>query len=218
MPFNKEKIKGIDVAICDDSATLEDFICALDDYILCGNIDRIRSSTQQCEGCSICCQERIPLTSIDVFTLKKALHHDLELHDFLNKYAYIIVSERAVDISLAQDMYERCQFLNNETGRCQLYLHRPFVCHTYICTELSPRAKQLRDTIVNTGEDELVRLWLKEGKNNGLVIHEAYNPCVLKDDWVSSPWTEKYYYHEILIKDIVPAKLWTKLREGEKSV
>lgn len=220
LPYYKGDIIGIDVVVHDKWATVEDFTSSLDDYIIKGKLTRVRSSNTQCEGCDICCQERIPLTSLDVFRLNKTLNKGLDLNEFLKRYTYVYVSERAVDISLRRDIEEKCIFLDKSTGKCSHYLSRPFVCRTYICTLLSQRAEGLRNTIVNTGEDELVRLWLEAGRKEfeGPIMHEAYNPCVKEDDWCISHWTDKKDYNEVYIKDIVQPKLWNKLTEGEKSV
>lgn len=214
-PYHVKGSIGIDIQINDDSATVQDYTQALDDYILAGTYLRQRATTTNCEGCDTCCQERIPLTSIDVLILKGQIAPDVSLNVFLQRYGYISVSGPAVDISLGRDWQERCLFLNPETGRCRNYGIRPLVCRTYICTPLSSRAKKLRETVVNAGMDELVRLLLVDSDAGNYPVHEADDPEVVWEDWLESSWTGKSAYSQVKLKDILSDQLWAELRKGE---
>lgn len=211
-PYQKGNSIGLDVQINSAEATIEDYYQALDSYILNGQYQRFRSTTTDCEGCDTCCQERIPLTSIDVFTLKKAVAPDLGLNDFLRRYCYVSINGPVLDISLAHNAQDSCLFLNLVTGKCLNYAARPLVCHTYICTPLSPRARKLRETVINTGMDELVRLMLAEAENpEKLPCHEAFEPAVDPEDWPQNKWTGRDNYSAIKLKDILPERLWQEL-------
>lgn len=218
-PYTGENLDGIDVLLYNDNATIADYTKALDAYILKGKFTRLRSNTGQCEGCNICCQERIPLTSIDVRRLKREIAPDLDLPQFFQRYTYITVEGRAVDITLARDCQDKCIFLDPHTHKCLIYEARPLVCRTYICTKLSPQASEMRDYLVNSGEDELVRIWWESGQEKGLVIHEADDPAVIGQDWPENVWTGKTNYEELKIKEILPDNLWEKVKKkGESCV
>jgi len=214
-PYQNKGHNGIDIQISDEHATVQDYYQALDEYILSGSYQRQRAITTSCEGCDICCQERAPLTSVDVMVLKEQVAPELTINDFLKRYGYININGPVVDISLARDGYERCLFLSPETGKCRHYQTRPLVCRTYICTPLSPRAKKLRQSVVNSGMDELVRLTLTNAEDGKYPVHEAEDPDVTQEDWTESMWTGKSLYSQLKLRDILTDQLWTELRKGE---
>lgn len=214
-PYHLKGRIGIDVQVNDDQATVQDYHQALDEYILSGSYHRERAITANCEGCDTCCQERIPLTSVDVLVLKEQVAPDLGINDFLGRYGYINITGPVVDISLGRDGSERCLFLHPQTGKCRHYAARPLVCRTYICTPLSPRAKKLRQSVINTGMDELVRLMLANATEENYPVHEAEEPNVAREDWVESIWTDKLVYAQIKLQDILTDQLWAELRKGE---
>lgn len=206
--------KTIDVLIHDCEASVADYLLALDNYILNGDFVRNRSSKTACEGCDTCCKERIPLTSVDALVLKERVAPDISMKDFLMRYTYVYIEGKAVDISLARDPQGNCLFLDQKTGRCRQYMARPLVCRTYICTNVSKNADELRDIIVNGGEDELVRLWLETGDAVKTVVHEALEPDVDPEDWSISVWTDRDDYTHIKLKEIIPPELWKKIGDG----
>ncbi len=217
LPYNKYGALGVDLAVYSEEATVGDYCRAIEDYILCGSYERKRAQPGTCEGCDICCHERIPLTSIDVLGLKEQVASSLglvlDLADIFQRFTYIAVSGRVVDISLSRQQDESCIFLNNETKKCLQYEKRPFVCRTYLCTNSSGRLAGLRDSIVNSGEDELVRMWLLTAKDNGYIMHEASEPAVSTADWPENVWTGKRSFAEVVIKEIVSPSLWADLFE-----
>ncbi len=216
IPVNIKGKTGIDVVIHSEEATLADYLSVLEEYIEKGTYQRMRAETERCEGCDICCQERIPLTSLDVLILQRALAPDMTLGEFLKRFTNVSISGPIVDITLARHGDEKCIFLNRDTRRCLHYNERPLVCRTYICSLLSNRAKKLRDIIVNTGEDELVRLWLRSPAHDGPVIHEAWDPEINEGDWSENSWSGKTAPQQVYLKDIVPANLWKELyKKGE---
>ena len=143
----------------------------------------------------------------------------LHLDEFFKRFTYVAVSGRAVDISLSRKPDERCLFLDKESKRCLQYEKRPFVCRTYLCTNYSRRLTRLRGAIVNSGEDELVRLWLLTATNDKYIMHEALEPAINPADWPENVWTGKQHFDEVIIKDIVSPALWADLFEkGEQNV
>jgi len=217
-PYQAKGCTGLDVRINDEGATVQDYTEALDDYIISGQYRRQRSTSANCEGCDICCQERIPLTSVDVLILKGQVAPELSVNEFIQRYGYVSVSGPAADISLGRDWQDRCLFLHPETGKCRNYAARPLVCRTYICTPLSPRAGKLRETLVNLGMDELVRLMLAASPEGQYPLHEADEPELVREDWPESLWTGITDYSQLRLKDILPAKLYAELRKGEQGV
>lgn len=212
-PYHVNGKIGIDILVNSDEASVMDYCRALDEYILRGSFQRERAAAASCEGCDTCCRERIPLTSIDAVLLKAQLAPGLKLNAFLNRCGYISVRGPVVDISLGRDVFGTCLLLAKETGKCSRYPIRPLVCRTYICTPLSPRAEKLRETIVNSGMDELVRLMLADSGEGTYPVHEAEEPAINMEDWPAGIWTGKTDYSQLRIIDIAGEKLWRELKK-----
>lgn len=206
-PVMKDDQGGYDIRILDDSATVEDYHRELSSFIIGSVKERYRAETNDCEGCNICCQERIPLTFVDVLKMKEHLLPQGSINSFLKKYGYVVVEDNLADISLARDLHNKCVFLRKEDQRCSIYDKRPLVCRTYICIPPTPRAKQLRSAIVNAGMDVLINQWLKEGD---VYYHEALDPNLNPQDWSNFVWPQETY-EKLVIKDIISSKLYTKL-------
>lgn len=219
LPYEYKGKKGVDIEIISENATVADYYEALDEYILNGEIMRFRSETDHCEGCDICCGERMPLTSIDVFQIKKELASELTLGDFFNKYTYVTVAGRVIDILLRRDLEDKCIFLDKKKKKCTRYAIRPLVCRMYICTLLSDRAERLRQELINSGEDELVRQWVECLQNGEVSINEAEDIDIRPEDWLENAWTDKHSYNEILLRDILSTELMKTLsKKGEQIV
>lgn len=208
LPVEMKNRIGYDICVNDPEATVQDYVDALDKFILQKDCFRSRNSMlKSCFACDLCCQERIPITIIDALKLsEKGLQHALE--NLFNVY----VEERVVDITMALHDSGRCKFLSKDKGICEAYQNRPLVCHTYICCPATHAAKQLREEIVNAGEDELVREWFKiKGKNGGLIIHEAVLPQPNLSDYHRTPFAGVNDYAQIKIKDVCTPELWRKI-------
>ncbi|AVX21741.1 MULTISPECIES: YkgJ family cysteine cluster protein [Carboxydocella] len=201
--------QGYDLRILDPSATIADYLQAINEFIENGPSRRTRAPVRQCKGCDLCCYERIPLTYIDVLVLYRHLHGQYpapaQLLSFLNSHAYIYVQGRAVDISLARDEQGACIFLDQTTGTCRVYQARPLVCQTYLCSPAGKNFTRLRNTIVNLGEDELVRQWLLATQACGaeLYFHEGWQPRVRLSDWDPGPFAEKKDYGEVILSQFL---------------
>jgi len=215
---NINKKIGLDVEILSDEATIADYCNAMDNFILNNEFSRLRSSTNECEGCDICCKERIPLTIIDVKRLKMRLDDNLSMEDFLRRYTYVIVNSNIVDITLVIGENGRCMFLNEQLKKCCYYVDRPFVCRTYVCAEISARANKLRNYILNSGEDELMFLWQDLYEKGICIVHETLDFSFEPNKYVRNAWTGAESYEDIVLKDILPTSLWQKLRKGDSIV
>lgn len=199
---------GYDIKINDNDATVQDYIDAIDKFIEESGCYRSRQpELTSCLGCDLCCQERIPVTLVDALKLAEG---NLELA--LKKYLHVYVEDRVVDITMALDEKGRCLLLN-QNGLCSDYSKRSLVCHTFVCCPSTKNAKQLREEIVNSGEDELVRNWFKIRNNNGsLIIHDALDPAPELSDYMVTPFAGCKDYDEVKLRDVCSPQLWKKLR------
>jgi len=204
---------GYDLQVLETGASLRDYLEALNNFILEGQLTRSRGTQSQCAGCDLCCHERIPLTLVDIYQLKRGLAElgqDLALADIIKRYTNVKAEGSVIDITLGQTELGECLFLETENKKCTIYNHRPLVCQTYICAPLSQRAERLRETIVNLGEDQLVK-WCLQNIPEAELYHEAWEPEVNPADWIDTPFQGKEDYDEVLIKEICPPRLWQAL-------
>lgn len=199
---------GYDITIEGDDATVQDYIDGLDDFIEQEKCFRSRNQgAQTCFACNLCCQERIPVTIVDALKLGGG-----DLAKSLTKLLHVYVEEMVVDITMGLDDRGRCRFLDPEKGICSYYSNRPLVCHTFICCPSTTEAKQLREEIVNAGEDELVRSWFGIKGSDGLPpIHEAFQPQADIRDYAQTPFFGRTNYNQVKLKEICSPKLWQKL-------
>lgn len=197
---------GYDVEVLSPTATIQSYLDSLNQFIENTAVSRSRGRTSKCEGCDVCCAERIPLTAVDLWQIYRSRRSaGGSVSELLREWTDIAVEPPLVDITLKRLTDGKCCFLDRESGRCLNYLDRPLVCQTYICSPAAERAVELRSAVVNTGEDELARLWALEGLLNG--ERSVLSPLA----WDESAFTGKTAYTEILLMDICPPKLWRKL-------
>ncbi|MGQ9755557.1 MAG: YkgJ family cysteine cluster protein [Desulfotomaculales bacterium] len=210
-PMAIKKSRGYDVTITDAQATIGDYLDALEKFLDTVPLDKLRNPRGDCLGCDLCCYERIPLTSIDYFRLAKHLAGS-DGRAFFDRFAWVTVDGRAVDITLRRDDRGRCCFLDPQEKVCRVYRVRPFVCRTFTCAPASQRALRLRSIITNTGEDELVRIWLALSDHAGrLLVHEAHRPSVKRSDWGPTPFNGQISYADIRLKTVCPSNFWRTL-------
>jgi hypothetical protein len=73
-------------------------------------------------------------------------------------------------------------------------------------------AKQLREEVVNAGEDELVRSWFKSGKQAGTyLINEAVRPRLNPGDYSATPFYSKTSYSQVRLQEVCSKKLWLQI-------
>ena len=209
---------GYDLVVTDESATIQDYLDALNHAIEELSLTRGRKKVRSCQGCELCCAERAPLTAVDIMNIKKHLNAaDELLQQTLDRMAYIVVNGPAVDITLRRGEDERCIFLSRKNRLCTIYSVRPLVCQTFICCPASAKAAKLREVIVNCGEDELVRQWLVQAKERGESpgYHEAFKPKINLKDWKHNVFTAKRNYRDIKLKELCSSSLWKQLYKQE---
>lgn len=159
LPLRFKEALGYDLKVADEDATVEDWRSALNQFFLYGSYTRLWAKNKlDCLDCSLCCRDRIPLTSIDIYHMMSYLQEE-KIETFFLKYVRVIFLGPAVDILLKTTKDGHCLFWEKEKGRCRIYPARPLVCQSFSCSPLSNRAKELREIIINVGEDEAVRLW-----------------------------------------------------------
>lgn len=198
---------GYDVTVHSKAATVEDYLDALDQAFASLPLTRLRRPEEPaCHGCDRCCAERAPLTIMDCLSLSVATE-TRTLNDFLIHYTKVAVTGPVVDITLRRLEDGYCVFLDRKARTCRVYPVRPFVCRTFFCCPATSRALALREAIVNKGEDELVRRWLRTRR----VVHYAEMPRVRSRDWPKTPFAEKWDYSAVKLRSVVSRSLWREL-------
>lgn len=200
---------GYDIKVKDPEATVQDYMDALNRFIEETPCFRTRMpGKQSCYACDLCCQERIPVTLIDACNLSG----NGDVMENIWKFFHVYVEDRVVDITMRLNDLGRCRLLDKNKGICLNYLNRPLVCQTFICCPATRAAKQLREEVVNAGEDELVRSWFKSRKNSGrYLINEAINPRLNSGDYSVTPFHSKTSYSQVRLKDVCSNTLWLQI-------
>ncbi|WP_418790801.1 YkgJ family cysteine cluster protein [Phosphitispora sp. TUW77] len=204
---------GYDIEVTDPGATVQEYIDAVNNFIDTAKYCRIRNpETDSCFGCDLCCQERIPVTLIDVLNMSEG-----KFRQFVCEMLHVYVEGRVVDITMSLDELERCRYLDNSLGICSNYRKRPLVCQTFICCPATRNANKLREEIINAGEDELVRKWFKfRDKNNNPIIHEGILPAPDIRDYCPTPFAGAVSYDQVKLIDLCNSRLWHKLTEKKR--
>lgn len=151
LPLNIELIAvedgfAYDVAVIDENATVGDYIDLLDTFL--------EEKVAPCIGCDLCCKQRIPLTLPDIYAY--AGKERDAIATFLREKTVICKSGAVYDVKLTQRDDGSCVFLDQKNRRCLDHPHRSLVCHTYICLPQTKRARDLREELINNGEDALI--------------------------------------------------------------
>jgi Fe-S-cluster containining protein len=130
-----------DVRLLDENATVGEYIRLLDEFL--------DEKVAPCLGCDLCCSQRIPLTLPDIYTYAGKERDSIAA--FLKEKAEVRYNGKAVDIKLGQREDDSCIFLDRENQKCSDHIHRSLTCHTYICLPQTPRARALREELINKG-------------------------------------------------------------------
>lgn len=201
---------GYDVQVLDASATVRDYLDALNQFQ--------DEKVAPCLGCSGCCWERAPLTAPDIFTFGEILFDgrisDRPIRRFLESYGIVYAKDGMVDIILRRDEEGACIFLDKQHHQCKHHRLRSLVCQTYICLPKSRRAAELRGQLVNAGENELVRRYALEYHGQPPHVDEGGGPV----DWEAyegKGFTDKTSFEDILLRDVVDEALWKRLTAKE---
>lgn len=201
---------GMDLQILDDTATLADFLVALDDFAAAYIAD--------CRGCDGCCRERAPLIAADIPALAALLPPTpYPAHAVCAAFAELSVDQTGVaDICLCRDEDGACRLLDTDHKWCKAHGARTFACRSHFCLPRSDVFALFREEVVNTGENELTRLLIAEEANgapplSGQPLAALVNPA----DYPANAQSQKKSYDQIVIRETIDAALWQQLkREG----
>ena len=180
-----------DVRLLDEEATVADYIRLLDAFL--------DEKVAPCLGCDLCCSQRIPLTLPDIYTY--AGKEKESIAAFLEEKAEIRRDGRAVDIKVAQRENGSCVFLDEEHHRCADHPHRSLVCHTYICLPQTARARDLREELINGGEDALAGALFDLG-----ILTDG------EKDYPVDPRCQGKTFDEIRLRDVLSPSVYTALK------
>lgn len=204
--------RGYDVRVLSPAASVADYIKAVEALDI-NRLYRSFNPGSPCPDCACCCGGRLPLTIIDLYGLQEGLKEltgkGLSLPEILTGYCQVRVHGRAVDITLRTDAEGFCLFLEPRRHHCRLYQYRPLICRTYFCSPHTRRARVLRETIVNSGEDELVRYWLS--------LHPDLPAGIKRNDWQPTPFAGVDHYDDIPLRALCSAELWHQLYQPGKN-
>lgn len=200
---------GCDIIITDDNATVADLLTALDEFA--------GQYLTDCKGCDGCCRERAPLIAADIPALASLLPpNDFPAHAVCEAFGELTISKNgATDICFKRDPNSgACCLLDTSNKCCTAHPCRAFVCRSHFCIPRSDILSQLREEIVNTGENELTRLLLAEEANgaaplNGQKLSASLSPA----DYPQNPQSGKKAYQEIIIKETVTPSLWQQIKK-----
>ncbi len=185
-----------DLEVLDPSATVADYEKTVGGIL--ATPEARKKYSEHCVACSICCGGRLPLTVVDLYRLKfGGLGMALPLNGWVATYGVVQRQDGCVDVALRLDERETCALWNQKDGLCSIYKSRPLICRTYICASLSWRASELRGQIVNSGEDELVRILGLADGNGG-----SEKP---------QPFSGVLDYGGVLLRDVCSDRLWHSL-------
>lgn len=182
-----------DVHLLDEEATVADYIRLLDEFL--------DEKVAPCLGCDLCCSQRIPLTLPDIYTYAGKERDSIAA--FLKEKAEVRYNGKAVDIKMAQREDDSCVFLDRENQKCSDHIHRSLTCHTYICLPQTPRARALREELINKGEDALVAALFELGllEDEGRSVHYPIVP----------QWQGKTF-EEIKLKEVLSPSVYEDLK------
>ncbi len=192
---------GYDIRIKDDTATIADYLAALDYFA--------QQYMTDCQGCDGCCHERAPLTILDIEPLASLLQQSqYSAHQVITAFAYIeVFADGAIDISLKRNHQYGCYFLDSKNKICTQHQARPFVCRSHFCLAKSEQAQALRSIIANKGMDALIHLLWQEQQAGADKILPLLDPSDYENDYLR----DKRSYDQVILKDILPADFWRQI-------
>jgi len=194
-----------DVQITDHQATLDAYLQELDEFMA--------DNLAPCDSCHLCCHERATITSLDIPALAALLPQSaFPATAVVAAFGQIsLLADGACDIFLLRSN-DNCFFLDIR-GFCREHQSRPLVCRSHFCLAKSQRAETLRQTIVNQGLDDLIRLLLSEQKQGAQIL---LPPAVCADDYPPNAFTHKKTPQEVKLQDLCDAQLWQELQKTVK--
>ena len=205
--FGQETL-GCSLRINDDTATLADFLEALDlfsqDYLA------------DCRGCDGCCYERAPLIAADIPALAALLPaSDYPAHAVCTVFAELIIDKRGTaDIYLRRGYNSGCCLLDQGNKICSAHMSRAFVCRSHFCIPRSLPFENFREEIVNDGENALIRLLIAEEENGAPALGKQKLKTLLNpEDFPPNPQSGKQSYADISLRACLSTDLFEKIKK-----
>ena len=176
-----------DVQCIPKDASVNDLLAAFERFCA--------EKTASCYGCVGCCQERVPVTSLDAQMLLQILpEEERNLSKLCEKLLDIeLFPDGAVDIRLKRDADGCCILMDKENSCCSKHIYRTFACASHYCLSRSAKLDDIRSAVVNQGMDELVRRLYAEG----------LLPEININDYPANSFTEKCSYDDILLYELI---------------
>lgn len=199
------EVMGCDLKITDESATLEDFMEALDAFAA--------QYMEDCRGCDSCCKERAPITSLDIAALSTLLADTpYPAHEVCRAFAEVTVEDGITDFAFRRPQNGACINLDPEKRICKHWMQRAFVCRSHFCLPRSPRIQDLREEIVNAGENELTRLLLAEEANGApTLLGKPLASLIDPSDYETTPLAGYTSAKDVILKQVLSPELWQEL-------
>lgn len=200
---------GCDIAVYDDSATVADMLTALDEFAA--------EHLADCRGCDGCCKERAPWIAADIPALAALTEDDtFPVHSAIAAFGELTVDRHgATDICFRRGKNDGICCLLDKAGKfCTRHPHRAFVCRTHFCIPRSDEFSQVREEIVNMGENELTRLLLNEEQNGAAPLtRRPLAKKVKAADYPANAQSGKTSYDQLVLKEILSAELWQRIKK-----
>lgn len=152
-PCQIEGVWGLDLAIRDSKATVQDLIEAIQPWCDDEQIHKLYMEGYQgaCRGCAVnCCRECFVLPDAISFRWLQE-HLRLEPAEFIRQY----FDPECLGKGLPRLNSSPCIFLRE--GLCTVYPYRTLICRLYICTPMSDEAQTLVYGTVAAGIGEFLR-------------------------------------------------------------
>lgn len=182
----------------------------------------VELETKYCEGCARCCYQDVPVLGLDILNLKKNLR--LTLKEVLDKFVILpekpntkarrsaikdFMRNCDTDLIKASILYDynqseplllpkkekgACIFLNEISGLCGIYEHRPFTGDLYLCN-MGDEFSAIQEMIVRHGTWHAYHLlgWIEKEEI-------SYNPFLYGDDFDKMYVRDFYFNPEELLE------------------
>jgi len=199
---------GCDVCNAEDTATIADLLEALDAFAA--------EKLADCRGCDGCCKERAPLIAADIPALAQLLpKSQFPAHEVIRAFGQLTIDRKGItDICFDRSADGCCCMLDRKGKFCTHHAQRAFVCRSHFCIPRSEALEQLRQEIVNEGENELTRMLLEEEKAGAAPItKKPLHKLVNAEDYENNTHKDKHSYDKLVLKDIISDDLWQSIKK-----
>lgn len=160
IPSRIEEKTGLDLAVHDETASVEDLLTAVQPWCADGTIYKqyLEKKSGDCAGCAVnCCRECLVVPDLISFDmLRKSLAVDSR--EFFASY----IDQEYLKQGLPRLRSSPCVFLKDRL--CSVYRSRTLICRLYICTLMTSRASDIIYSVIAAGIGEFMRFAREEGQ------------------------------------------------------